>query len=85
MATKTLTITEDAYESLKRMKLENESFSRTILRIAGRKSIRDFVGILSPESATELRDIIARNRTRHREAHHQRMKKIRGVFDRDRS
>ncbi len=33
MVIKSLTITEDAYETLKRMKYENESFSDVILRV----------------------------------------------------
>lgn len=35
MGTKTITITEDAYESLKEHKREDESFTETILRITG--------------------------------------------------
>ncbi len=35
MGTKTITITDDAYESLKEHKREDESFTETILRITG--------------------------------------------------
>lgn len=35
MATKTLTITEEAYEKLKAHKREGESFTDTILRLTG--------------------------------------------------
>ncbi|MHA1650851.1 MAG: antitoxin VapB family protein [Candidatus Helarchaeota archaeon] len=34
MPTKTITIKEEAYKALKSLKLENESFSDTILRIS---------------------------------------------------
>lgn len=34
MATKTITIKEEAYEALKNLKMDNESFSDTILRIS---------------------------------------------------
>ena len=35
MATKTLTITEEAYESLKAHKQPDESFTETVLRLTG--------------------------------------------------
>lgn len=35
MATKTITITEDAYEQLREYKREDESFTETILRLTG--------------------------------------------------
>jgi len=37
MVTKTLTITEDAYNALKRMKTADESFSEVITRITGER------------------------------------------------
>lgn len=37
MATKTLTVTEDAYELLKKNKLDSESFSDEIERLFGRR------------------------------------------------
>jgi len=47
MVTKTLTITADAYNALKRMKTANESFSEVITRITGeRKGLpAEFFGI----------------------------------------
>ncbi|WP_336339239.1 antitoxin VapB family protein [Haloarcula brevis] len=35
MATKTITVTEEAYERLREMKREDESFTDTLLRITG--------------------------------------------------
>ena len=52
MATKTLTITEDAYTILKNKKMKDESFSEEITRLLSekkKKSLRDFFGILSNE------------------------------------
>lgn len=48
MAIKSLTITEDAYETLKRMKYENESFSDVILRVGKTQTniIEKYFGIL---------------------------------------
>ncbi len=54
MGVKTITLTEDAYKALKSLKSSNESFSDTILRVAGKKSLREFVGILSKDSADRL-------------------------------
>lgn len=44
---KTITITEEAYDKLKRMKLEDESFSNLIKRIDTQKtSINSIIGIM---------------------------------------
>ncbi|MBI2136695.1 antitoxin VapB family protein [Candidatus Woesearchaeota archaeon] len=52
MATKTLTITEDAYTILKNKKMKDESFSEEITRLLSnkrKKSLMDFFGILTNE------------------------------------
>ena len=52
MATKTVTITEDAYTILKNKKMKDESFSEEITRLLSnkrKKSLMDFFGILSNE------------------------------------
>jgi predicted CopG family antitoxin len=49
MTTKTLTITEDAYNLLQEKKLKKESFSELITRLLSKKQakeIKDFFGIL---------------------------------------
>ena len=65
MAVKTITVTEDAYEALKSLKGENESFTETILRVAKKKSLWDFVGVLSEESAERMEREIREARRRH--------------------
>ncbi len=62
MVVKTITITEEAYRSLKARKAGEESFSDVILRLAKRRPLRDFVGILSPESADAIRTAIDEDR-----------------------
>ncbi|MBI2147114.1 antitoxin VapB family protein [Candidatus Woesearchaeota archaeon] len=61
MATKTLTITEDAYSLLAERKAEGESFSEEIRRLLtkkGSKSIWDYFGVLSyEEGETLLKDL----------------------------
>ena len=55
MAVKTITVTEEAYDALKRNKQEHESFSKTIIRMTGKRPIMDFFGILSKEEGERLR------------------------------
>lgn len=57
MTTKTLTITEDAYNLLKELKLEDESFSEEIKRVLAKRNTRhltDFAGILSNEEGEAM-------------------------------
>lgn len=54
MATKTISITEEAYERLKTRKSEKESFTDVINRITGKSSIMELAGILSNKEADEL-------------------------------
>ncbi len=56
MTTKTITVTEDAYESLKGLKKEGESFSDVMLRIGKKKcTAGDFFGLLTGD-VTEARE-----------------------------
>ncbi|MEK6960471.1 MAG: antitoxin VapB family protein [Nanoarchaeota archaeon] len=65
MTIKSLTITEDAYDTLKRLKHGDESFSEVILRVGREKSrpIADFFGILKM-SEREAEEMIRRVRDR---------------------
>lgn len=50
MTTKTITVTEDAYEFLKGIKKEDESFSNLLVRLAKEKSIAEkYFGVLGGE------------------------------------
>ncbi|HLC56023.1 MAG TPA: antitoxin VapB family protein [Candidatus Nanoarchaeia archaeon] len=66
MATKSITITNDAYERLASFKEPKESFSDVITKITGRYSLLDLVGILSKKEADELKDSVKETRTRFR-------------------
>ena len=76
MAVKTITVTEKAYEALKDKKAPNESFSETIMRIAGRRSLLEFAGALSEKSAKKLEESIREIRKSHVESHKKRMERI---------
>ena len=65
MATKTLTIMEDAYKLLLENKFENVSFSETIRRLLSKKKkkrLSDFFGIISAEKGKAIRKDLERIR-----------------------
>lgn len=64
MATKTLTITEGAYERLATLKTGEESFSEVINRITGKVSIMSIAGILAEKEANALESRIKEIRKR---------------------
>lgn len=67
MPTRTISITEEAYERLKVRKEKNESFTDVINRITGRRSIMEFAGILSEEEGEKLETYIKERRKASRE------------------
>ncbi|RQG97236.1 antitoxin VapB family protein [Natrarchaeobius chitinivorans] len=64
MATKTISLDEEAYERLKARKKEGESFSETVKRLAGERSWNEVAGILSEGEARDLESAIEEGRTR---------------------
>ena len=76
MATKTISITEDAYRRLANLKKENESFSMVIERVAGKVKLDDFFGVLSKKSADQLEEAIKEGRKQHRKLHTARNKRL---------
>lgn len=75
MATKTISIKEEAYNRLKTIKEKKESFSDVILRITSLKKpkISDFYGIFSKKEGNELINNIKKAREEHLESHEKRM------------
>jgi predicted CopG family antitoxin len=55
MASKTITITEEAYNALKSAKGERESFTDAILKVAKKDPLGQLVGILSQAQADDIR------------------------------
>ena len=76
MAVKTITITEGAYNLLKARKAHAESFSETISRIAKRRPLSDFFGVLSKETGEAMEKSIMEFRKRHTEEHRRRVARI---------
>ncbi|MFC4544698.1 antitoxin VapB family protein [Halosolutus amylolyticus] len=60
-------LTEDAYQRLKSRKQAGESFSDTVERIAGERSLLDLAGLLSDAEAEELREAIRERNDRSRD------------------
>ncbi len=75
MATKTLTITEDAYDILKSRKKPTESFSEVIVRLSGKRPLASFYGVLGEEAGKALAKEIAETRRAHAVTHKERMKR----------
>ena len=67
MPTRTISITEEAYERLKVRKENNESFTDVINRITGKRSLLELVGILSNAEAEKLEKHIKERRKASRE------------------
>lgn len=55
MGTRNISISDEAYAKLTARKGPKESFTDMINRLAGKKSVLDLAGVLSPKEATELR------------------------------
>ena len=71
MATKTITIMEEAYEALARRKLPQESFSDVIRRITKKRDIMEFAGAwkhFTDDDIKEMKENIAKARKYSRES-----------------
>ena len=62
MPTRTISITVDAYESLKARKNGKESFSDVILSLTKRRPLTDFAGILTKEQAKKIEKRVMESR-----------------------
>ena len=62
MATKTISITEEAYGILKSWKGERDSFSSVIARLGKKQDLTKYAGILSKKSAQDLRESVMESR-----------------------
>ena len=58
MGHKTISLSEKAYEILRKMKRENESFSQVVIRLSNRKTLNDFIRCISENSSEKLVDAL---------------------------
>ncbi len=77
MATKSITITDDAYNRLASFKEPNESFSDVVNKLTKKGSLLELAGILSNEDARELKENIRELRKRMEEEVDKRVEKMR--------
>jgi predicted CopG family antitoxin len=78
MGTRNISISDEAYSKLAAMKAPKESFTDVINRLAGKKSVLDLVGLLTPKEGAELRSNIQDIRARSRKRAAETERRIRG-------
>ena len=62
----TITLADDAYERLKVLKNEKESFSEVVRRLTTRKPLTSFAGLLTKDEAETVETVIRQGRLRSR-------------------
>lgn len=68
MGTKTISIKDEAYERLRRLKREGESFTDLVNRLTKKRSLLELPDLLDKEKAEDLRDAIKRGSKERKEA-----------------
>lgn len=58
MGVRTVTITDSAYERLAREKRPGESFTDVVLRLTGRRSLRELPDLFSPAEARAVAEAV---------------------------
>lgn len=85
MAVKTITITEEAYNALKRIKLDSESFSKIIINITNEKAnpVEKYFGVMKgSKMMQDIREKVASDRKKFNEDYKKRIIKIKnGHYD----
>jgi len=76
---KSIRLSEDAYERLAAHKREDETFSEVVLRLAGERSLLELAGVLSDEEADALRDAVDERRERRAEDLEETADRMRGA------
>ena len=61
---KSIRLSEDAYERLAAHKRDEETFSDVVLRLAGERSLLELAGILDDENADAMRAAVEERRER---------------------
>lgn len=62
MSTKNISLDEDAYNRLKKLKDDGESFSDVVKKVTDERSLKEIAGIISNEEASEMKERIRKDR-----------------------
>ncbi len=62
----TITLADDAYEQLKKLKQENDSFSDVVRRLTIRQPLSSFAGLLTDDEARKVEAVVKAGRARSR-------------------
>ena len=82
MATKNISITEEAYGVLVSLRQnEKESFSNVVKRMKKKIKLSDFHGIISKETGDALEKGIQETREIHRKKHRERIERLKKEFN----
>ncbi|MFB6202531.1 MAG: antitoxin VapB family protein [Halorhabdus sp.] len=76
---KSIRLSEEAYERLAAHKRDDETFSEVVLRLAGERSLLELAGILSDAEADALREAVAERRERRSEDLEETADRMRGA------
>lgn len=76
MSTKTISITKNAYDRLKILKKERESFSDVINRITKNKDLMDFYGVFAGKIGDNLEKAIKESREENKKLSEARYKRL---------
>ncbi|MBI2583822.1 MAG: antitoxin VapB family protein [Candidatus Aenigmarchaeota archaeon] len=74
--TKLVSISEEAYERLKTMKGEKESFTDVVIKLTKKRPLESFFGSVPEEMAKRMETDITEARARHRKLHYARLKRL---------
>jgi predicted CopG family antitoxin len=78
MGTRNISISDEAYSKLAAMKGPKESFTDVINRLAGKRSVLDLAGLLTPREGAELRANIRDARAKSRKRLEETSGRMRG-------
>lgn len=76
MGTKTISLSEEAYNRLKAAKKEGESFSDIVNRISPGVRLEEYWGVLDDEASNELREAVTTGRDRRNDERSSRRERL---------
>jgi len=76
MATKNISITEEAYKRLANLRKGNESFSEIIVKVTKKDNWRNYFGSMPGESGKKFEKAILDGRKLHAKLHAERNKRL---------